>query len=270
MTAPLQYNLFGIPRLDIDEILKVTAYGNSCPLIVRASDNNQYVLKTRMDGTLEDKNDYGIFIEALSYLLLKSIGFDNIPSICILNINEETQEDVKFKFSSSSKEREQVALKNIFGSKGSNLGIGWIDKCEIMTTLPNENFISETVNFDAWLMNLDRDTKNPNILYCTDNLKHYLIDFGGAFEQLTAFYIIEGENAIFEIPKLYKKLCFDDRYLFREHISKCKKKKISKTNNEIIDLMRLLPSEWEPHNVSQEIADILSQRIGKKELICAG
>lgn len=87
---------------------------------------------------------------------------------------------------------------------------------------------------------------------------------------MTAFYIIEGENAIFEIPKLYKKLCFDDRYLFREHISKCKKKKISKTNNEIIDLMRLLPSEWEPHNVSQEIADILSQRIGKKELICAG
>lgn len=266
MTIPIDFNLLGLPRLNIDEFLQVTEEGNSCPVIIRASDGKEYVLKTRRDGTLEDKNDYGIFIETLSYLILQSFGFTNIPQIVILDIDDCAIEDAKFRFDNSDNEREQVALANIINSHGYNLGVEWIDKCEIMTSLPSTSFLSDTINFDAWLMNADRTPKNPNILYCVSDFKHYLIDFGGAFEQLFAFYQIESDNALFEIPKFYNKYCFDDKYLFYSSLTSIKKRKAAKTKDEILALIKQMPKEWAPHKISEDIADIISQRIGRKDI----
>ena len=84
-------------ELYINEIKDVTSYGNSCPVIIKAEDNNTYVLKTRDDGTLADKVDYGIFIETLSYKLLQKFDFKQIPEIVYLKVDDDFIVDAKVK-----------------------------------------------------------------------------------------------------------------------------------------------------------------------------
>jgi len=254
-------------KLYINEIKEVTSYGNSHPIIVKAEDNNTYVLKTRADGTLADKVDYGIFMETLSYKLLQKFGFKNIPDIEYLIIDDDFIEDAEFKFGKSTNDREQVALANIKSSKGLNLGVKWIDNSEkyIGNDLSNQ-FKKETINYDGYIMNSDRNKSNPNILYCRDDRKKYLIDFGGAFEMLMAFYVIESDIALFEISKYYDKFCFDNDYIFKNELDTVRTMKNKITVDEMLELINELPSEWEPQKLKDEIAYIISQRVGNKEI----
>ncbi len=254
-------------KLYINEIKEVTSYGNSHPIIVKAEDNNTYVLKTRADGTLADKVDYGIFMETLSYKLLQKFGFKNIPDIEYLIIDDDFIEDAEFKFGKSTNDREQVALANIKSSKGLNLGVKWIDNSEkyIGNDLSNQ-FKKETINYDGYIMNSDRNKSNPNILYCRDDRKKYLIDFGGAFEMLMAFYVIESDIALFEISKYYDKFCFDNDYIFKNELDTVRIMKNKITVDEILELISELTSEWEPQKLKDEIAYIISQRVGNKEI----
>ena len=257
-------------RLHIDKIISVTSYGYSCPVIIKAEDNFTYVLKTRSDGILADKVDYAIFIETLSYKLLKKLEFKNIPDIEYLIIDDDFIEDAELKFGTSKEEREQEALKNIRASKGLNLGVKWIDNSEkcIGDDL-SKDFIKKTINYDGYIMNTDRSQGNTNILYCRDDSKKYLIDFGGAFETFNAFDVIEDDNALFEVPKYYNKFCYDKHYILLNQVCTVStiQNKISK--DEIIELIEELPNEWQPHKIKDEIAYILSQRVGNKEIFKA-
>lgn len=257
-------------RLHIDKIVSVTSYGNSHPIIVKAEDNYTYVLKTRSDGTLADKVDYGIFIETLTYKLLKKLGFKNIPEIEYLIIDNGFIEDAELEFGTSKEDREQVALVNIKASKGLNLGVKWINNSEkyIGDDL-SKDFIKETINYDGYVMNSDRNQDNPNILYCRDDRKKYLIDFGGAFEMLMAFYTIEDDNTLFELPKYYNKFCYDNDYLLLDEVDTVSTIKNKISRDEMIELIEELPSEWQPHKIKDEIAYIISQRVGNKEIFKA-
>ena len=165
-------------QLHINEIKDVTEYGNSCPIIIKAEDNHTYVLKTKLDGTLVDKVDYGIFMETLTYKLLKKFGFQNLPEIEYLIIDDDFISDSEYRFGNSKNEREQIALANIKASKGINLGIKWINNSEkyIENNL-SQKLKKETINYDAYIMNSDRNKSNPNILFCRDDNKKYLIVF---------------------------------------------------------------------------------------------
>jgi len=254
-------------ELYINEIKDVTSYGNSCPIIIKADDNNTYVLKTRNDGTLLNRVDYGIFMEVLSYKLLQKFDFKNIPEIVYLIIDDDFIEDAKYKFENSKFEREQVALENIKSSKGLNLGVKWINNSEkYMGEVLSKDFKKETINYDAYIMNSDKNKSNPNILYCKDDRKNYLIDFGGAFEMLMAFDNIESKNALFEIPKYYAKFCFDRDYLLLDDIPSIPTIKNKVLKSEILEIISDIPNDWQPQKNKNEIADILSQRIGNKEI----
>jgi hypothetical protein len=254
-------------KLYINEIKDVTSYGNSCPIIIKAEDNNTYVLKTRRDGTLLNRDDYGIFMEVLTYKLLNKFGFKNISKIVYLIIDDDLIEDAKYKFENSTNEREQVALQNIINSKGLNLGVRWIDNSEkYMGDTLSQKFQKATINYDGYIMNSDKCIDNPNILYCKDNNKHYLIDFGGAFEMLIAFDNVEGDNALFEIPQYYNKFCFDSDYLLYDKICTIPKIKNNISKDEILKLIDEIPNEWQTHNIKESIADIISQRVGNKEI----
>lgn len=254
-------------KLYIDEIKEVVSYGNSCPIKVKAGDGNTYVLKTRMDGTLLDKVDYAVFMETLSYKLLNKFRFTNIPQIEYLIIDDDFILDAEAKFTNSKDEREQVALANIKASRGLNLGVKWIKNSEkFIGDDLSKNFKKETINYDGYVMNSDRNEDNPNILYCRDDNKKYLIDFGGAFEMLMAFYIIEGNNALFEIPKYYNKYCFDKDYLLLNDIADITVISNQISKEEMLELIDELPEEWQPQKIKEEIADIISQRVGNKDI----
>lgn len=253
--------------LYINEIKEVTNYGNSHPIIIKAEDDCVYVLKTKADGTLEDKADYGIFIETLSYKLLQKFGFTNIPEIVYLIIDDDFIEDAKVKFEASKNDRDQVAFRNILASKGLNLGIKWINNSEkFIGTDLGKTLTKETINYDGYIMNSDRNQSNPNILFCRDDNKKYLIDFAGAFEMLLAFYTIEDDNAIFDVPEFYNKFCFDDDYLLNADIASVSVMNKKITKDEMMILIDELPEEWAPHKFKDEIAYIIAQRVGNKEI----
>ena len=254
-------------ELHINSINQVTSYGISCPIVIKAEDNNTYVLKTRNDGILLDKVDYAIFMETLSYKLFNKFGIENIPEIIYLIIDDDFIEDAEFKYASSKDEREQVALANIKASKGLNLGVKWIENTEKYIGKDfTKKFIKETINNDGYIMNSDRNENNPNILYCRDDKQKYLIDFGGAFETLDVFYSIEDDNVLFELPNYYSKFCYDNDYLLLNEINTVSTTQNQISKDEIIELIEELPDEWKPHKVKDEIAYIISQRVGNKEI----
>jgi len=262
-------------QLHINEFINVTRYGASCPVIIKADDNNTYVLKTRYqsnlsldgNGVAEILKDCSVYIETLSYLLLQEFGFEYIPEIVYLVIDDDALEDAKYCFKDTS-EREQMALENIQNSKGLNLGVRWIensegafDKFEVIPKKIREM----AINHDAYVMNLDRDESNPNILFSKDNNKFYLIDFGNAFDTLSIFDDFSGNNSV-DITQWFDKYIFDMHYLFFSEIDSVVKYTKRFSQDEILEIMKILPLEWKPNVENQKIAEILSKRIGNKEI----
>jgi len=249
--------------LKIDRIIKVTPTGATNPIIIKAQNNKNYLLKTRYDGIFSDKKDYSIFMEVFSYKLLEYFEFKNIPQIDYLIIDDEFIDDASF--SLGDNERDKQALTNIKNSKGVNLGVKWIENSEKSTNYSN-NLIEHTCNYDGYLMNSDREQDNPNILYSATLNKNFLIDFGNAFETLFVFDDIISKESLFKIPVYYNKFCFDNRYLFYDKISDIKKYR-KKVNKDILEnIINEIPEEWQPHKYKDEIIDIIYHRIGNKRI----
>lgn len=262
-------------QLHINEFINVTPYGASCPVVVKADDNNTYVLKTRYqsnlslddNGVAEVLKDCSVYIETLSYLLLQEFGFEYIPEIVYLVIDDDALGDAKIRFKDTS-EREQMALENIQNSKRLNLGVWWIENSEgafdKFDAIPKK--IREmAINHDAYVMNVDRHESNPNILFSKDNNKFYLIDFGNAFDTLNVFddlYKKDGAN----IVQWFDKYIFDMHYLFFNEIDSVLKYTKRFSQDEILEIMSRIPSDWKSVEENQKIAEILSRRIGNKEI----
>jgi len=255
-------------QLHINEFINITDYGASCPIVVKADDNNTYVLKTRYqsnlslddNGIAEILKDCSVYIETLSYLLLQEFGFDYIPEIVYLVIDDDAVEDAKFCFKDAS-EREQVALENIQNSKGLNLGVRWIENSEgafnKFDAIPKK--IREmAINHDAYVMNVDRDKSNPNILFSKDNNKFYLIDFGNAFDTLSFFDDLH-KSSTANISQWFDKYIFDMHYLFFNEIDSVVKYTKRFSQDEILEIISHLPSEWKLNEQNQKIAEILSK-----------
>lgn len=263
-------------QLFVNEYIDVTQYGASCPVVIKASDGNTYVLKTRYQSNLNtDENeiasvllDASIYIESLTYLLLQNIGFEYIPEIALIDIDDSAINDAARKFDISSTQREQMALKNISYSKGLNLGIKWIEDSEgafsKFEKIPKRLY-ETAINYDAYVLNVDRDESNPNVLFSKKDNKFYLIDFGNAFEHLSVFEDIysDGDSNLNEV---FDKFIFDEYYLFFEHVTKATKYRKTFSQSEILDIMSELPSQWKPNSISDHIAKVLSKRIGNKEI----
>ncbi len=264
-------------QLFINEFINVTNYGASCPVIIKADDNNTYVLKTRYQSNLDlDNNgvaqalkDSSIYIETLSYLLLQEVGFTHIPKIVYIEIDDDAIEDAKSRFGNSSHKRDKMALENIQNSKGLNLGVKWIADSEgafnKLEMIP-KNIREMAINYDAYVMNVDRHKSNPNILFTKKNNKFYLIDFGNAFDSLTVFESLYEDDDILKIGMLFDKYMFDKYYLFFNEIHNMIKYKKRFSKDDILNIIKVIPLEWKPNILNEAISIILSNRIGNKEI----
>ncbi|MCI6313118.1 MAG: hypothetical protein MR591_04950 [Helicobacter sp.] len=259
-----------IETRDIDRIIKVMDYGVTYPILIVANNDKQYILKTRqvLDGTSVCAKN--LFIEIFSYLYLDLLRVVNIPKICLLNITDETLLMVN-KFQNGS-EREQQAYHNIHNSKGLNLGIEFIPNTSKFKNKNDKAFIKNTINYDARLMNTDRDEKNPNILVDCKN-KKWLIDFGLAFDCMELLDNLHSPNKLkLNMPNelYYSKCCFSD-YIFDDYrkTTAILNKKVQK--QEIQNIMSLIPSEWYPIDTEElgMLCEIISQRQSHKEILYA-
>ncbi|ECR2257409.1 hypothetical protein F0M88_09305, partial [Campylobacter jejuni] len=108
---------------EISNIIRVTDYGASCPLEVSIKDNSKFILKTKYNSVC--RTGKSLFAELFSYLYLQELNFKDIPSIALLNIDDDFIKLADNKLKNGT-QRDREALENIKNSKGLNLGISYI------------------------------------------------------------------------------------------------------------------------------------------------
>lgn len=141
--------------------------GGSLPAIVEADDHQLYVMKFRGAG----QGRKALVAELLAGEIGRRLGL-NVPEIVLINLDPmmgrsepdpEIQDLLKF-------------------SVGLNLALAYLPSALTLTALPttplDATLASNIVWFDAYVTNVDRTPRNPNILYWKK--EYWLIDHGAA------------------------------------------------------------------------------------------
>lgn len=248
---------------EISNIIRVMDCGATCPLEVSIKDNSKFILKVKYNSVCETGKS--LFAELFSYLYLQKLGFENIPSVALLNIDDKFIKlaDIKLK---NGKQREQEALKNIKKSKGLNLGVSYIvNASKIFPTDLTKNLKNNTCLYDGILMNSDRELKNPNILI--DNFKQvFLIDFGLAFDILNALNnILDNEISS---NQYFNKNIFDTDYLLFDYLKHIIINKNKLNRKEILDIINIIPQEWLSLSSAkkQALGNMIYKRQGQRSI----
>ena len=258
-----------IRPLKIISIIKPAGFGGTKPIIVRAEDEKLYVLKTREDGT--NPKDLGVFNETLAYLLHDEMEFAISPqSVCYLYIDDDVVDMVFDAYTQSIIEKE--SYEYIKDSKGFNVGVEYIeDAMEIKSEKMNKTFVRDTIRLDNYILNCDRvEGANSNILQDKkDRRKYYAIDYGNALADAILYEkIVSGEDIseqiLCNVPKS------SGRYIFKNSDELMNYKKTTQSIDEftqvLLDLIDMMPPDWEPLNYKEIIANAIAKRIKSKKI----
>jgi hypothetical protein len=142
--------------------------GGSLPAIVEADDGRLYVLKFRGAG----QGTSALVAELIAAIVAQALGLP-IPEVAIVMVGAA--------LGKTEPDREIADL--LRASVGSNFGMGYLPGSAMFTRgadpPPDGALASAIVWLDAYVMNVDRTLKNPNLL--VRNGQHWLIDHGAAF-----------------------------------------------------------------------------------------
>lgn len=141
--------------------------GGSLPAIVEASDDGLYVLKFRGAG----QGPFALVAEFLAGEIGRALGL-SVPEVVLVDVDAE--------LGRNEPDREIHDL--LMASVGLNLAMDYLPGSamfdEAAGDRPGPEFASRAVWFDAFVTNVDRTARNPNLLRWHDNL--YLIDHGAS------------------------------------------------------------------------------------------
>lgn len=271
----MKYEKLKVLRISsILEELKSGGVGSTLPLHIRASDNNEYVLKTRYNTNTIHK-DLSIFSELLAHTVDKYFKFNLAPQKLVLLYIDNTTEKIVTEAISEGIIKEDIeVLTNIKKSYGFNLGIEYIkDVDRLETNKITNTFIKNIIHLDNFVLNNDREEKNPNILKSLSSQKFYAIDFDNAFNT----HLIMEDILSNDLLRLQKSkdcnITNDKKYLFNKQSKDIKNgKKLSITKDEVLDMIdNIFPEDWSSILYYKDtIAEIISERIGNKNIFKRG
>jgi hypothetical protein len=155
-----------IRKIDVARYITPLREGGSLPAIISTDDEELFVLKFRGAG----QGKKALIAEFIGGELARRLGF-LVPEIVFAQLGEE--------FGRAEPDEEiQDLLK---GSAGLNLGMKYLSGAMTFdpgVTHVNEMVASVIVWFDCFITNVDRTTKNTNMLIWNKDL--WLIDHGAA------------------------------------------------------------------------------------------
>jgi hypothetical protein len=141
--------------------------GGSLPAIVEADDHQLYVLKFRGAG----QGEKALVAELLAGQLGRALGL-RVPELVFMDIDPVLGRN----------EPDSEIRELIKASTGKNLALAYLEGAvtfdPLAGPLPDAETASLIVGFDAYVSNLDRSAKNPNMLGKDGQL--WLIDHGAA------------------------------------------------------------------------------------------
>ncbi len=141
--------------------------GGSLPAIVEADDGELYVMKFVGAG----QGAKALIAELVAGEIGRALGLP-VPEIVLMTL------DARFGQTESHDEIRDLLL----ASAGLNLALRYLPKAfgfnPLLEPTPDPGFASAVVWFDAYVSNVDRTPRNPNILWWQEGL--WLIDHGAA------------------------------------------------------------------------------------------
>lgn len=230
--------------------------GGSLPALAEADDGFNYVLKFRGAGQREK----ALIAELLGGELARCMGL-KVPELVFASL------DGAFGRSEGDEEIQDL-LK---GSQGLNLGLHFLSKAltfDPVAAQVDGLLASRIVWLDAWICNVDRSYRNPNLLLWNREL--WLIDHGAAFLFHHAWTHWERHSkGPFPSIKDHVLLPFADRL-----------DEVNEENREVFrswdfkGLTRLIPDEWllaaedeaSPDEARSVYGQFLSERLTHSEI----
>jgi len=141
--------------------------GSSVPALVEADDLGHYVVKLRGAG----QGPNALIAELVAGELARALGLA-VPELVLLELDRRL----------AASERDPELFTSLDASAGLNLGMdflpGSITFDPIVGPIPSAELASKIVLFDAFVLNVDRTARNPNILLWHG--RPWLIDHGAA------------------------------------------------------------------------------------------
>jgi hypothetical protein len=141
--------------------------GGSLPAIVEADDDGLYVVKFRGAG----QGPLALVAEFLAGEIGRRLGL-SVPEIVLIDVDAALGRN----------EPDPEIHDLLLASTGLNLAMDYLPGSAMFDQAagdrPGPEFASRTVWFDAFVTNVDRTARNPNLLRWHNNL--YLIDHGAA------------------------------------------------------------------------------------------
>ncbi|HYG61382.1 MAG TPA: HipA family kinase [Thermoanaerobaculia bacterium] len=140
--------------------------GGSLPAIVEASDSGMYVLKFRGAG----QGPLALVAELIAGQVGRALGL-KVPELVLMEVDTALGRN----------EPDPEIRELLRASVGINLGVDYLPGSVTFDTAADRamaDIASETVWFDAFITNVDRTPRNPNLLWWHKVL--YLIDHGAA------------------------------------------------------------------------------------------
>lgn len=151
--------------LEVTRYLTPLREGGSLPAVVEADDGRAYVVKFRAAG----QGPRALVAEIVAGELARSLGL-RVPELVIVALDEA--------IGRNEPDPEIRAL--VVASAGDNAGLAFLERAVGFDPAARPDIDPELaariVAFDAFVQNMDRTAKNPNLLWCRDAL--WLIDHG--------------------------------------------------------------------------------------------
>lgn len=249
--------------LRIKRVLGKTDFGGCKPVWVIADDNKEYLLKFRQD---DNEKDISNFNEYVAYQLDKALNFNLSPqAIKFIMIDDGDIE--LFEKAPIEYESIEFAKKSI----GLNIAIEKIPDVQKVEDLSVKAFRKRVANLDNIILNSDRTSNNPNILFSSHTNRYYVIDYGLALLDHRVYNALKNRDDISShAMKLQNcNVTANDFYIFKGET----KINFAKSFKDIFDIVRTIilecPDDWEPLQFSEEIADLITNRIINRRLFLA-
>lgn len=247
--------------IDIRQV-QVTRYitplreGGSLPAIAEANDGFNYVVKFKGAG----HGVKGLIAEFLGCEIARKLGL-LVPEVVFAELDEafgRTEGD----------EEIQDLLK---WSPGINIGLHYLSGAinyDPVVFMPDQDLASKIVWLDAFITNIDRTTRNTNMLIWNKDL--WLIDHGASFYFHHAWKAIE--NAAQSPFSLIKDHVLLPQATNLEAVNQIHKSLL--TNDFIIELVHLIPESWlnwegfseTPEQLKKGYIDFLTIRLSHSKI----
>ncbi|AUC75442.1 HipA family kinase [Olleya sp. Bg11-27] len=156
-----------IRTVDVTQYITPLREGGSLPAIVKASDDFLYVLKFRGAG----QGKKALIAEFIGGELARAVGL-KVPELVFMNLDDS--------FSKMEPDEEIQDLLKF--SVGLNLGLHYLSGSitfDTLASVADAKTASKVVLLDSIISNIDRTSKNPNILNWNKEL--WVIDNGASF-----------------------------------------------------------------------------------------